>query len=177
MGERGFGTTLRKGERTLKSALTSKQLAFCRHFVRTRNGREAAAAAGFSLFPERTAQRLLADKRVRAQIEALEKDVAATRAELVAGYRRLAFGSVSDAVRLLMQEPDGEPLDLDRLDLFLVSDIKRPKGGGMEIKFFDRQKALERLEELQAGNSDSALPFYRALERSAALFSPEGGED
>ena len=47
----------------------------------------------------------------------------------------------------------------------------------MEIKFFDRQKALERLEELQAGTSDGALPFYRALERSAALFSPEGGEN
>ena len=91
--------------------------------------------------------------------------------------RRLAFGSVSDAVRLLLHEAGDEPLDLDRLDLFLVSDIKRPKGGGMEIKFFDRQKALERLEELQAGTSDGALPFYRALERSAALFSPEGGEN
>ena len=161
----------------MRSALSAKQLSFCRHFVRTRNGREAAAAAGFALFPERAAQRLLADKRVRTQIEALEKDVAASRAELVAGYRRLAFGSVSDAVRLLLYEAGDEPLDLDRLDLFLVSDIKRPKGGGMEIKFFDRQKALERLEELQAGTSDGALPFYRALERSAALFSPEGGED
>ena len=35
-------------------------------------------------------------------------------------------------------------------DLFNVSEIKRVKGGGVEIKFFDRQKALEKLEELDA---------------------------
>ena len=31
------------------------------------------------------------------------------------------------------------------MDLFLVSEIKRPKDGSMEIKFFDRLKALEKL--------------------------------
>lgn len=158
----------------MSSPLSARQKAFCRHFVRTRNGREAAAAAGFACFPQRAAFRLLFDKRVRAEIAALEKDLAATRAELIAGYRRLAFGSAADAVRLLLHADD-ESLDPESLDLFLVSDIKRPKGGGLEIKFFDRQRALERLEALASGDADGALPFYRALERSAALFSTEGG--
>lgn len=157
--------------------LTQKQLSFCRHYVRTRNGREAAVAAGFSLFPERTAQRLLADAKVQQKIQTLEKELAATEAELIAGYRRLAFGSVADAVRLLLHQDTDAPLDPDQLDLFLVSDIKRPKGGGMEIKFFDREKALARLSELRSGSPDGALPFYRALERSAAaLQAAEGGE-
>ena len=37
---------------------------------------------------------------------------------------------------------------LAKADLFNVSEIKRIKGGGVEIKFFDRQKALERLSDL-----------------------------
>ena len=60
-------------------------------------------------------------------------------------------------------------LGTEKLDLFNVSEIKRPKGGGLEIKFFDRLKALEHLEQLcTGGDEDSALPFYKALENSAA---------
>ena len=40
------------------------------------------------------------------------------------------------------------PAMLVSADLFNVSEIKRVKGGGVEIKFFDRQRALERLAEL-----------------------------
>jgi hypothetical protein len=59
---------------------------------------------------------------------------------------------------------------MEGLELFNVSEIKRPKGGGIEIKFFDRMKALERLGEMCDGGKgdDSALPFYLALEKSAS---------
>lgn len=159
----------------MKNTLSQKQLTFCRQYVRTRNGREAAAFAGFLLFPEKAAARLLADARIQGEIQALEADCRASRAELIAGYRRLAFGSTADAVRLLLQCDDVPP-DPDTLDLFAVSEIKRPKGGGMEIKFFDRQRALDKLSELQSGNADGALPFYRALERSAAALHGNGDE-
>lgn len=54
------------------------------------------------------------------------------------------------------------------MELFNIAEIKRPKGGGIEIKFFDRLKALERLADMTADEAaDSALPFYRALENSA----------
>lgn len=160
----------------MKTTLSQKQASFCRHYVRTRNGREAAAAAGFLLFPEKTAQKLLSDSKIRAQIAALEANCDATRAELIAGYRRLAFGSVADAVKLILQSDGDAALDPDTLDLFSVAEIKRPKAGGMEIKFFDRQKALDRLAELQSGNADGALPFYRALEQSAAALHRNGDE-
>ncbi len=160
----------------MKTTLSQKQLSFCRHYVRTRNGREAAAASGFLLFPEKAAQKLLSNPKIRAEISALEAECNATRAELIAGYRRLAFGSVADAVKLLLQSGSEACLDPDALDLFSVAEIKRPKAGGMEIKFFDRQKALDRLSELQSGNGDSALPFYRALEQSAALLRRNGDE-
>ena len=42
----------------------------------------------------------------------------------------------------------------------------------MEIKFFDRLKALEALAALEAvGSGESSLPFYKALESSAKLIS------
>lgn len=61
------------------------------------------------------------------------------------GYRRLAFGGIGDALRLLyMGEPEAE--QLEEMDLFLVSEIKRNKDGMLEIKFFDRMKALDKLD-------------------------------
>ena len=44
----------------------------------------------------------------------------------------------------------------------------------MEIKFFDRIKALEKLSEAQEDTHEKSLPFYRALERSADMLSNSG---
>ena len=53
-----------------------------------------------------------------------------------------------------------------------MAEIKKPKGGGLEIKFFDRIKALEKLGEISETSQDnSAIPFYEALEKSAASLS------
>ena len=63
------------------------------------------------------------------------------------GLSRLAFGSVNEAAALVFSEEITRD-DVLRADLFNVSEIKRVKGGGVEMKFFDRQKALEKLVEL-----------------------------
>ena len=44
---------------------------------------------------------------------------------------------------------------ISRLDLFNVSEVKRVKGGGVEVKLFDRQKALEKMFEF-LNSTDSA---------------------
>ena len=42
----------------------------------------------------------------------------------------------------------------------------------MEIKFYDRQKALECLAQLETSESTgSAVPFYKALEKSVDFLS------
>lgn len=155
--------------------LNAKQTEFCRCFVKTRNGREAAIAAGFPIFPDKTANKLLSSVPIQKKIAALEKEEQAGEAELIAGYRRLAFGSAADAVKLVLTCDDPEAaVDTDALDLFMVSEIKRPKGGGMEIKFFDRLKALEKLSELRTGTKETAEPFYKALEKSALALQSDG---
>ncbi len=81
--------------------------------------------------------------------------------KILEGYEKIAFGSIADPVRLLFCE-DISYRTLKNLDLFSVSEIKRAKGGAMEIKFFDRLKALECMENFSASNN--ATPsFYKAL--------------
>lgn len=83
------------------------------------------------------------------------------------GLCSIAFGSVTDAVSLLFLSDDEIIQTLPKLNLFNVSEIKRPRGGGMEIKFFDRIKACEKLREINSAQGDEGLSFYQALEKSA----------
>ncbi len=87
--------------------------------------------------------------------------------EVREGLRRLAFGEIHDAVLLLFADESRIIDELPNFNLFNVSEIKRPRGGGMEIKFFDRIKALEKLRDTENSSSVQPLAFYRALEESA----------
>ncbi len=123
---------------------------FALFFSRTKNAAEAAIAAGISpLRAKLEGARLLFDRRCRRQLEAADKLRDKERCEVRAGLERLACGRVNDAAALVFAE-EITPHMLAESDLFNVSEIKRVKGGGVEIKFFDRQKALEKLEELDA---------------------------
>ena len=74
-------------------------------------------------------------------------------------------------MKLMLCEETLSPQDIEKLDLFNVSEIKRPKGGGLEIKFFDRLKALERLEKLGAGEDTVQSSFVQALSDGAKQLS------
>ncbi|MGN1201709.1 MAG: terminase small subunit [Eubacterium sp.] len=101
-----------------------------------------------------------------------------TQKDVIEGLGRLAFGDIQDAITLLFETEENILSVLPKLNLFNISEIKRPKGGGMEIKFFDRIKALEKLREV-IGTDDrqTAVSFYEALEKSTAGVKEEYGED
>jgi len=153
----------------MKNSLTKKEKDFCRFYVTLQNSREAASNAGYGMLSRLAGEKLLMKKEVKDEIARLNKlneDLSCAKQ----GFRRLAFGSVADAIRLI----DGERDNLDSMDLFMVSDIKLVKGGGMEVKFYDRQKALESLASLeQMTSADGSLPIYRALENSARAIALE----
>lgn len=91
------------------------------------------------------------------------------KTDIYSGFEKLAFGGITDAVRLLYTDtmPDAEKIE--NMDLFNISEIKRAKGGGMEIKFFDRLKALEKMHTLSEENSENAsFSFLEALTNSVA---------
>lgn len=159
-------------------ALTDKEKLFCTYFAESRNARSAAARAGYGLFSQRSGLKLMRRKDIRAEIERIDKNGLVTCEEIAAGYRQLAFGSAADALKLIFAEENPAAIELEKLDAFNISEIKRPKGGGIEIKFFDRMKALEHLEAMNGANGEenTALPFYAALEKSAGALRGEFNE-
>ncbi len=154
--------------------LTKKEQLFCRLYSAGESPRAAAAEAGFS--PPGTASRLLLLRReINAEIKRLKASAAAppTAAE---GLRKIAFGSITDAVKLALGDGDAYSSP-ETLDLFCVSEIKIPKEGAMEIKFFDRIKALSALSELENGGENDASGILSAIIKSAKLQADVSGED
>ena len=148
--------------------LTKREVEFCRWYAQLQNPKEAALKAGYSVMPEYRALSLLAKKNIKNKIQELQKENSATESLVSAGFQRLAFGSVGDAIRLIMSIDKDISPNIDELDLFNVSEIKYAIGKSMEIKFFDRLKALEHLAEFTEGSKPKeAISFYEALERSA----------
>lgn len=154
----------------MKKGLTEKERLFCAYFAEDGDARGCAARAGFSVAPKRSAARLLGRDEIRAEIAKLEKEKKAVNA-VEKGLMRLAFGSVADAMKLMLCEEAMSSEEIEKLDLFNVSEIKRPKGGGLEIKFFDRIKALERLEKLSGVEENSQSSFIQALSEGAKILS------
>lgn len=157
-------------------SLSERELLFCAYYSRTHSVREAAARAGFRRKPELNGIRLLEKESVRVEIERLEQRLH-TEQEIRDGYRRLAFGPVTDAVKLLFLEEAPSPGQLEEMDLFPITEIKRPRTGGIEMKFCDRLKALEKLAQLEAQETqetqENGASFYQALESGARALRGE----
>lgn len=113
----------------------------------------------------------------RKKKEATPAELRQTVAE---GYRKLALGPVGDAVRLMMAE-EGDWLDYEKLDLMNLAEVKRGKGV-IELKFFDRLAALDRLAQFAREEESGGLDrFCAALSQGAKELyrtqREEGGED
>ena len=119
------------------------------------------------MFPEKTALKLLKRRDIAEEIARIDKQREATQKDIAIGYRRLAFGCISDAVCLLFSDEVSHE-EIEKMDLFNISEIKRKKGGDIEIKFFDRLKALEKLEDLwSTQREDEESSLFSAIEKGA----------
>ena len=87
-----------------------------------------------------------------------------TRTDVARRLAELAFGKANDCVRLALEE--GAPLD--KLDLGLLSEIKRNDKGTVEIKLIDRLQALEQLERLAEADSQDLRSFLQSLQEDAS---------
>jgi hypothetical protein len=156
--------------------LTSKEKEFCSCFLNTGNATLAAQRAGFLKNSEIIGGKLLCRKDIADEIESLARQREKSLANMSSvGYQRLAFGNISDAVSLLYMENPSRA-DLATMDLFLVSEIKRPKDGSMEIKFFDRLKALEKLE-CKSEEENGAKSLFDAISEGAKAIGSDKADD
>lgn len=160
-----------------EKALTQKENLFCTYYSIKRSAAEAAFKAGYSVMPERAAMKLLRKESVKNRIAALSKENRTSRNEVEAGLRRIAFGCVADAVKIALSE-DFNVEELRNMDLFGISEIKVSRGKGVEIKFFDRIKALEKLSLLIKEDADSSTDgLFRAIEEGAEALRAGRDED
>ena len=72
---------------------------------------------------------------------------------------KMAFGKPNDCVKLALCED----VDIEKLDLSMLTEIKRSEKGTVEIKLLDRTKVLEQLAALADGGDDGAERFLQAL--------------
>ena len=82
-----------------------------------------------------------------------------SRADVTRRLAELAFGKANDCVRLALED---DP-QLGKLDLSLLSEVKRNDKGTVEIKLIDRLRALEQLTAVAGEESEDLEAFFQAL--------------
>ena len=158
-------------KQTIKRRLTKKEKSFCYHYINTGNVKEALVLSGLQSSSEQDLISLLSDEVIKEEIQSLYEDKKKNLLyKACIGYERLAFGNITDAVKLIYSDRLDDKT-LEEMDLFNISEIKKPKDGAMEIKFFDRIKALEKLEQVDVGQRNDINPFYYALEKGIESLS------
>ena len=90
-------------------------------------------------------------KRIRSG-KIRREDVARRLAEL-------AFGEANDCVRLVLE---ADPT-LEKLDLSLLSEVKRSEKGAVEVRLIDRLQALEQLSQMAEEENGDLEGFLKAL--------------
>ena len=87
------------------------------------------------------------------------------RDDVVRRLAELAVGRANDCIKLVMSS---DP-PMDKLDLSLLSEVKRSEKGAVEVRLIDRLRALEQLALLAQENGQDLEQFLKALQ-------PEGEE-
>lgn len=105
---------------------------------------------------EKKEERSLA-QRIRAG-EVQKRDVVRRLAEL-------AFGKANDCVKLVL----GTDVDVEGLDLSLLTELKRNDKGTLEVRLVDRLKALEQLANFAEDEGTDLESFLQAMQGSGEL--------
>ncbi len=87
-----------------------------------------------------------------------------SREDVVRRLAELAFGRANDCVKLVLDDN----ASLDKLDLSLLSEVKRNDKGTVEVRLIDRLRALEQLQLLAAESGRDVEAFLRALQGEEA---------
>ena len=82
------------------------------------------------------------------------------RKDVIRRMAELAFGKANDCVRLVLED---EP-NVEKLDLSLLSEVKRNDKGTVEIKLIDRLRALEQLAQASGQDDGDMASFLQALQ-------------
>ena len=83
--------------------------------------------------------------------------------DVVRRLAELAFGKANDCVKLVLEDAP----QVEKLDLSLLSEVKRNEKGTVEVKLVDRLQALRQLAELAPEEKTDMADFMKALQGDA----------
>ena len=89
----------------------------------------------------------------------MAKQIPVTRQKILRELTKVAFGRANDCVKLAMDDL----CPVEGLDLTLLSEVKRSKGGVVEVKLLDRLKALELLDAMVSRQDGEESPLLLQL--------------
>ena len=160
-----------------KTILSPREKLFCSCYIEFSNPKDSAMSAGYpkdkafeagsALLKEPLVQRTI--KKLRRQLSAISHET--TKSAL----QRIAFGRTNDIISLVIS--DEIPDNVENLDLFCVSELKKVKGGGVEVKLTNRLDAIRLLYELenQSNAKNTTDSFFTALKSTSSQLT-EGDE-
>ena len=102
----------------------------------------------------------MADKQGSKELKKRISAGTLTQEDVARRLAELAFGRANDCVRLVLDKE----MSLDKLDLSLLSEVKRNDKGTVEVKLVDRLKALEQLALLAQEGGEDLESFLKALQ-------------
>lgn len=161
--------------------MKKKEKMFCRFAAVTGNPEKAAAAAGFKE-PEKRWKELMSHEEIPQEICRAADDIRRAYEDmaLCAVYRMICSDN-TDVFRLMMRDELSDR-ELSCMDLSTVAEIKRTDKG-VEMKFFDKTKSLDKLMSAGSGVESSspvgglleAMRLSAAALRAAHEEEPEDG--
>lgn len=153
--------------------LTGREQLFCGYLALLGTPFEAARRAGYAKrLCGKTAVKLMSREDIRRQAEHMRAAMRSHWPDMaMAGVARAAFGDATDAVRLAAAGGELPQEELERLDLFAVSELRRRRDGGLDVKLLDRMEALRLLLECteRLGGQDGVDKLLGALDRGAGI--------
>ena len=130
----------------MKKFLSEKEILFCRYYANSYNSKESAIKAGFNIKKaEKTAQKLLSKKQIICCLKRMEKKFQKDKIINIAitALQKIIFYRPNDAVAVIKNINNLSEYDIENLDLFQLSEVKKLKDGSFEFKFIDKIKAIE----------------------------------
>lgn len=116
----------------------------------------------FSLRPWVKGRDAMEKKKAKAGLDKRIREGKITKEDVVRRLAELAFGKANDCVRLVLETG----VEVEGLDLSLLTELKRNEKGTLEIRLVDRLRALEQLALLAQNSGTDLEAFLKALQES-----------
>ena len=134
--------------------LTDREIAFCEYYLKDHNAKMALMKAGYKVESGSLNYRLRYKQAVVDYLAWLKvrimNECYVSAADLLSSYAKMAYYDITDYVE--MRGNRLQPKDFGKIDGQIIQEISQNASGGITIKFPDRIKAHEKLEQFMEEN-------------------------